>query len=390
MPLIAGMIGYLTKRVAVEMMFRPLEFVGIPPFLGWQGVVPRSAARMAATAVDLMLERLLDPQEILDRIDIDDLIDKIGEPMHWTVDELAREVILDLQPALWEALPETARRAVIRRVEATIPGLLDRLRDDLKRDVEAVLDIRSLAIHALIRDKALTVKLIRTVGRGELRFIVRVGFPFGLALGTVQAGAWALTHSPWIMPVFGGLTGLFTDWLALQMIFRPVHRRALGPFGWQGLFHARRQTVQRDYSELMAKEILTPANVTEELLTGPSSDRFFRILRIELDKSMESVAGVLRAPLQLAVGSARYTAIKSRVSTQVLSQLAAREDELSQYADVALDLRGLLAEKMQLMTDEEFEGLLRPAFKQDEWKLIAVGAVLGVLIGELQLHLLLS
>ena len=42
------------------------------------------------------------------------------------------------------------------------------------------------------------------------------------------------------------------------------------------------------------------------------------------------------------------------------------------------------------MTDDEYEGLLRPAFKQDEWKLISVGAVLGFLIGELQVHLFLK
>ncbi|MCC2659097.1 MAG: hypothetical protein K0Q76_4205, partial [Panacagrimonas sp.] len=42
MPLIAGFVGYVTKMAALEMMFRPLEFVGIkPPYLGWQGVVPR-------------------------------------------------------------------------------------------------------------------------------------------------------------------------------------------------------------------------------------------------------------------------------------------------------------------------------------------------------------
>jgi hypothetical protein len=31
MPVIAAVIGYLTKRVAVEMMFGPVEFRGIPP-----------------------------------------------------------------------------------------------------------------------------------------------------------------------------------------------------------------------------------------------------------------------------------------------------------------------------------------------------------------------
>jgi hypothetical protein len=41
------------------------------------------------------------------------------------------------------------------------------------------------------------------------------------------------------------------------------------------------------------------------------------------------------------------------------------------------------------MTPEEFEGMLRPAFKEDEPTLILVGAILGFLVGELQIHLML-
>ena len=41
--------------------------------------------------------------------------------------------------------------------------------------------------------------------------------------------------------------------------------------------------------------------------------------------------------------------------------------------------------KMQAMTPLEFEGLLRPVFKQEEWILILAGAVLGGLVGEGQL-----
>jgi hypothetical protein len=35
-PLVAALIGYVTKLVAIRMMFQPLEFVGIRPYLGWR------------------------------------------------------------------------------------------------------------------------------------------------------------------------------------------------------------------------------------------------------------------------------------------------------------------------------------------------------------------
>src|ERR1035441_7898692 len=80
MPIIAATIGYLTKLVAIEMIFRPKEFVGIKPFLGWQGMVPRRAAKMAAIAVDSVMSKILQPEELFDRIDPDDLIKEVEGP----------------------------------------------------------------------------------------------------------------------------------------------------------------------------------------------------------------------------------------------------------------------------------------------------------------------
>ncbi|MDN5855541.1 MAG: DUF445 domain-containing protein, partial [Actinomycetia bacterium] len=56
MPLCMALIGYVTKLLAIKMMFAPIEFRGWGP-IGWQGIVPRHAARMASIAVDLMTSR---------------------------------------------------------------------------------------------------------------------------------------------------------------------------------------------------------------------------------------------------------------------------------------------------------------------------------------------
>ena len=41
----------------------------------------------------------------------------------------------------------------------------------------------------------------------------------------------------------------------------------------------------------------------------------------------------------------------------------------------------LLRQRMEEMPPEDFQGLLRPCFQEDEMKLILVGAVLGLLAG---------
>ena len=55
------------------------------------------------------------------------------------------------------------------------------------------------------------------------------------------------------------------------------------------------------------------------------------------------------------------------------------------YTAEALDVENTMREKMQQLTPDQFERLIRPAFEQDEWILIIVGALLGLGVGIFQL-----
>ncbi|MEV6768753.1 DUF445 family protein [Nocardia sp. NPDC051030] len=390
MPLFAAAIGYLTKLAAVEMLFRPLEFRGIPPFLGWQGLIPRYAPRMATVAVDLMLSRLISPQEIIDRIDPEDLARYVQEPMVDTLDELTRELMMRYRPGLWELLPEAVRKMVIKRIQGDAPHLIERMMDDLKTNIDLVFDLRGMAIEALMRDKSLMVKLIREVAHPEMRFIVRSGLLFGFILGCAQMITWAFTKSALIMPLFGAFVGYSTDWLALQLIFRPIlPRRYLGIIKWQGLFHKRRDQVATDYGALIANEILTPENIIEAMLTGPQSDRLFSLIQHEVDRVVDEQAGIAKPLVMFVIGSREYEHMKRDAVALIRQRLPGTVKEMEDYAMDAIDVHHMVIDKMKLMTSEEYENLLRPAFKQDEWKIVMVGAVLGFLVGELQVLLLL-
>lgn len=391
MPVIAAIIGYVTKLAAIEMMFRPLEFHGIRPFLGWQGVVPRYAERMARTAVRILTGRLLTASDLFDRIDIEDVLRRADEPLRRAVDEVVREIALRYEPTLWESLPAGARALVIERVQREAPAVVAGIYADLRRDAAEVIDLEELSVAAITRDKALLNRLIRDVAAKEFAFIVRCGIYFGLAIGVVQAVGWALTESHLVMPVFGALTGLVSDWLALFLVFRPIHpRRFLGPFTWQGLFHKHRAEVTAGYATVIAQEVLNPANLLDGLLRGPSGDRLLRVVHRAFEEVIDTQAGFAKPLLVAWVGGQRMQDLK-RDTAELLVE---RAPGIFAYAEAdiaaSLDLRSFIEEKMKAATAEEYEDLLRPAFRQEEWKLIAVGAVLGFLVGELQLFLVLN
>src|SRR5699024_10099499 len=126
----------------------------------------------------------------------------------------------------------------------------------------------------LTENRALLVRLIRETSRPEMRFIARTGIYFGFVLGILQATVWALTKEPLVLPIFGGCIGLFTDWLAIKLIFVPREPIRL-PRGrvLQGKFQRRRAEVAQQYGELIARDVLTVPNLVHEIVSGPRSDR---------------------------------------------------------------------------------------------------------------------
>jgi len=383
-PVGAALIGWVTKLVAIQMMFRPIEYVGKKPF-GWQGIVPSRAARMASIATEMMTTNLISATEVVQRLDPDRVAQEIEKPLHEAIDEITREVATEFQPGLWESMPEAGRQLIIRRIQGEAPRMVENLLTTIQRDVDSVFDLKDMVVTNLVRDKALLNRIFQEAGHKEFRFIARSGIYFGGTIGILQMILWFTFHEPLIMPAFGLAIGWFTDWLALKMIFNPRYpTRYFGLVEWQGLFLKRRREVSAQYARLIAQEIITPRKVIEAILTGPLSDKILTIIQRNVQQVLDRQTGIARPLVVFTVGSSNYQKMKRAIAVKVLERMPEAMTYIEDYAADAMDIENLLVEKMQQLDEEQFEELIRPAFRQDEWILITVGAVLGFVVGECQ------
>jgi uncharacterized membrane protein YheB (UPF0754 family) len=386
MPFIAAALGYATKRIAIEMMFRPIEFVGIRgTFIGWQGVVPRNAERMIRIAAELLTSKLVDAREVVARVDGDRLVTELQAELLVRIDRITREVMARNHPGLWEALPSFARDVIVKQVQAGAPEAVRRLVDEIGRNIDHLLDIKELAVATLRRNPELMVRLVKDISRPEMAFIARSGIYFGFGLGLVQTLVWAFTEQPVVLPLFGMCIGWFTDWLAIKLVFFPRERkRILGVVPFQGIFQRRRDEVAQRYGEIVASEVMTVPNILDAILTSPRADRLAALVRRVVSESVDAQAGLARTVL----GERRMAQLKQDAAVQAMETLPSTVAVAEDYLTEALDVGNIIAQKMNDLSRVEYEELLRPAFRQDEWKLIAVGAIIGFLVGELQVHLL--
>ncbi|HJQ05444.1 MAG TPA: DUF445 domain-containing protein [Nocardioides sp.] len=384
MPFIAAAIGYVTKIVAIEMLYRPLRFVGIGPF-GWQGLVPRRAGKVAAVTIELLTENLLDIDELLGRMDGADAVDRLRIPLRMAVDEVAREVVDMVTPGGWDNLPVAVRRAVILRIDQRAPRIVDSILGEVRADAARFIDLHHLTVSTLVEQKQRLNVMMRTTAGASMIFLRKTGLVFGLGIGLVQTVAWATIHSVWIMPAFGLVTGFLSDWIALTLLFRPTRERRLLGLRFRGVLHANRDQITRDYAKIMAADLFEPSALMGALLDGPGADRIIALVQREVSAELRRQLGPARPLVQIGLGSQRYRDMQRHMAERALS-IIREMPEIEAYATEVLDVENLLAEKMGMLTDEQFEGIMRPIFKDDEWLMISVGAVLGFVVGEIQVE----
>jgi uncharacterized membrane protein YheB (UPF0754 family) len=384
MPLVAAFVGWSTKIVALEMIYRPREFKGIGP-IGWQGIVPRRAGKVGSKTIELLTTNLLKPEELLERIDAAEAVEALRGPLVEAIDEITRDLAEQIRPGLWDSLPESARRTIQERIQAQAPRVTENMLNEMKADLGRYVDLQFLAVTTLVRNKEKLVKLMRGVSDDAMAFVRRSGIYFGLAIGVVQMIAWALFKNPWIMPAFGFAVGFLSDYIALNMLFRPVHeKKFFGFIPFQGMLHAQREKITRDYAKILADDLFSPEILFDGILKGPGSDKLFALAAKEIEATIDAQTGIAGPLVVLAVGTKRYRALKDRVVEVVLERLPSTLLEAQDYATSVIDLENTIVTKMNQLTNEEYESILRPIFKDDEPLMITVGGVLGGVVGELQ------
>lgn len=386
-PVVAALVGWGTNWVAIRMTFHPLEPIGRPPFLGWQGIIPSKAGKMASTFVDTTMSRLGTVEEVFAEIEPERIATHVVGWVEPRLDGYTDEVMRERDAVLWENLPTLVREAIYARSRSRLPRLVRATLDEIGRRVGELLDFKDMIVTRLVTDKALLNRLFLESGEAEFRFIIRSGLYFGFLFGLVQLTVWTLYPAPWVLPAFGAAVGWATNWIALNLIFRPLHPRRIGPFTLHGLFLRRQPEVAAVWCRIVTREIVTARNLMRALLFGPRAERVHAVIRRHLRPLVDEAVEGLRPVAQAAVGLEGYAELRETVGEKAVEVSPEPFDDPFFNEARARVVERLLRERMEGLPSEEFQDLLRPCFQEDEWKLILLGGVLGLAAGLAQLVL---
>jgi len=380
-PFVAGIIGWVTNWVAIKLTFKPLEFVGVRPFLGWQGIIPSKAGKMASIFVDKTMYRLGTLEELFLSMEPDLISEHIAKIMDRRLEAYTDEILFYDHPAVWRLLPQTVKDGVYERVREEMPKLIDNLVAEAAGEIEDLIDFKHMLMTRLEGDKDLLNRLFLDAGAEEFKFIVRSGLYFGFLFGLVQLVVWIFFKEWWVLPAFGILVGYATNWLAINMIFRPLTPKRVGPWTIQGLFLRRQQEVAAVWCKLVTTEIITLQHIMYAMLYGARAEKAKALIKRHIQPVADRVMQTYAPAAQVIVGEETLDEIRASVGEKAVEVSTDPFDHWPFNRDRAVRAEELLRERMESLPPRDFQDLLRPCFQEDEMKLILTGAVLGCLAG---------
>ena len=407
-PLFTGIIGYITNWTGVLMLFQPIRFHGVKlpflrvafPFLprrvqvlplirydghvGWQGIVPSRADKMASIAVDKGLAKLGSIGDFYRELEPDRIAEHLGNVAVYEIRDVVEQIMEREYGSLWADLPPLVREVVHARVRQQLPRVIKRITDDIGENVDQLIDAKLMVIRYFVDHPELLNELFQTMGKKELRFMQNFGFYFGFPMGFLLVWVLHLWPHWYVLPLGGVIIGWFVNYLGITMIFEPVHPKWWVPWR-QGLFIKRQREITEMYARLIADNVITLQNIGDELLTGPRSDRTIQMLEDTLRPAVDDAVGPARTAVRLAIGTKEYNKIRDSLATEATTFAPAAFSEPEFNRRQSTRIRDFIAGQMRMMGPDDFVELLRSAMKQDEWLLFVHGGALGLFAGLLHL-----
>ena len=382
MPVISGLIGWITNVLAVKMTFYPIDYFGIRPF-GWQGIIPSKTTQMAEKSVDLLTRDLFKTSEVFARIDTQKVTEICSGDLNKLCGKITSKVMRSRLPLVWSLSGAKIKSTVSQVIETAMPSAVQNSMQSIKDNVDSIIDLKKITIDTLKQDKTLINKIFLDLGGKQFRFIETSGLFLGAFFGIGQIFTMAYT-SHWLMfLLYGIFIGYITNYLAIKLIFEPAEPIQIGPFVLWGLFLKRQKEEAFRYAQIISERILTIDNLFDTIFRK-DNPQIKEILGREISTAVDRVMERMPAPVRILMPDEKIREIKSVALFELMCEMPLYIRAVFPYAEKALDIQNTIGDKMANLPPKKFIGFLRPAFEQDEWKLIAVGAALGGAAGIIQ------
>ena len=191
-----------------------------------------------------------------------------------------------------------------------------------------------------------------------------------------------------LIPIISAAIGWITNKIAVWLLFNPKNPTKLLFWTFQGVFPKRQQAIAQRIGDLVADELLSSHSIKEQVFTDENLSGIVNFVLLKVDNYLATEFKEDHWFLSLFVGDGTKIKMKSELEGKLYESLDDISDNFHDYVENKVNIRKLVADRINSLDSDQVNNLMNQILKSELGFIELTGAILGFIIGLIQVVLL--
>ena len=187
------------------------------------------------------------------------------------------------------------------------------------------------------------------------------------------------------LPVIAGVIGWFTNFIAVKMLFHPKKPINLGLFKLQGIFPKRQGDLGKKIGDLVANQLFSIDDIKDKFNTPETRESITSVIDEKIEVFLKTKLTVEMPMLAFVMNDALAEKIKGTLMTEIDTMLPEVLDNFANKVSEKVNIEEIVKSKVEAFSSDKLEEVLNSILKKEFKFIEIIGAVLGFLIGIVQI-----
>lgn len=189
------------------------------------------------------------------------------------------------------------------------------------------------------------------------------------------------------IPFVTALIGWFTNWVAIRMLFRPRKPMRILGITWQGLIPRRQDDLSKQTAEIIESEILQQHVIRNAIQSIDIEPHLRALVEKMVDQKLkEKLASI--PFVGSFVNDSTLEMIKGMAVESLTEEIPSIVNNVSNDLESKIQVKHLVQTRMNALDLDALENIVKRVAKNEFRRIEQLGAVLGFLVGLIQVLLL--
>lgn len=190
-----------------------------------------------------------------------------------------------------------------------------------------------------------------------------------------------------LIPIISAFIGWFTNWIAIKMLFHPREPKKILGITFQGIFPKRQQQFAMKLGKLVSSELLSFADIEQKIADPENVSKLLPLLEAHIDTFLREKLTTEIPMLGMLIGDKTISQVKGVFIKELELLFPVLMKQYMTTLQSELDLEKIVIEKVGKFSSDKLEEILNQIMSTEFRFVEIIGAVLGFIIGLLQVFL---